>query len=156
MKIYVDQKTKLADMKSTAWSFLVIGVLGLILLVLLWLGVLPVSLVPETKVILTVVMGALFLFFTGTGIQSFCSLKKLKAAAEEETDTYSKITAWFLLNHAEQVKAYEFEEKRPELLYFPRYQMITTIISSEYPDLPEEFLDHIAEDLYAKIFPENK
>lgn len=155
MKIYVDQKTKLADMKSTAWSFLVVGIFGLFLLVLLWMGVLPVSLAPETQVILTVVMGALFVFFTGTGIHAFCSLKNLKHAAEDEKDTYTKIVDWFLANHAMEVQSHAFAEDKPELLYFPRYQMITGIISGHYPDLSEEFLDHIAEDLYAKIFPEN-
>lgn len=161
MKIYVDQNTRLEDMKSTAWSFSIVGIAGIVFLILLWMGMLPIQIVQDTKIILTVVMGILFAFFLFVGIHAFASLNRLKASASNEKNTYDTIVSWFMDSYAEALQKKKFDETESEdinsgeLLYFPRYQEISTIIASEYPDLSEEFLDHIVEDLYAKIFPEN-
>ena len=76
MKIYVDQNTRLEDMKSTSWSFCIVGIAGILLLILLWMGVLPFQIVQDTKIILTVVMGILFAFFLFVGIHAFASLNQ--------------------------------------------------------------------------------
>lgn len=161
MKIYVDQNTRLEDMKSTAWSFSIVGIAGILLLILLWMGVLPLQIVQDTKIILTVVMGILFAFFLFVGIHAFASLNKLRMSASNEKNTYDAIISWFMDSYAEALRNKDFagtestDVNSSELLYFPRYQEISTIITSKYPNLSEEFLDHIVEDLYAKIFPEN-
>ncbi len=69
MKVYVSKETKKEDMKSTAYAFLSVGILGLLLLALLWAGILTVQLAEYMKVMLTVVMGAMFLVFVVVGIR---------------------------------------------------------------------------------------
>ena len=86
MKVYVSKETKKEDMRSTAYAFLSVGILGLLLLVLLWAGILTVQLADYMKVMLTVVMGAMFLVFLVVGIQSLRQYQSLKTQSEKEQD----------------------------------------------------------------------
>ncbi len=80
MKVYVSKETKKEDMKSTAYAFLSVGILGLLLLALLWAGILTVQLAEYMKVMLTVVMGAMFLVFVVVGIRYSGSIRHLKTS----------------------------------------------------------------------------
>ena len=41
VKVYQDKKTKAEDYKSSAYTLLLVGVIGLAALVMMWAGVLP-------------------------------------------------------------------------------------------------------------------
>lgn len=94
--MYIDPEARLEDNRSTAWSFTLVSAAGIILLILLDLGILPVAVADFQKVILTVVMGILFLIFLVIGIQSFLSMNKLKDMARKESSLDKEITEWFL------------------------------------------------------------
>lgn len=61
-KIYVNKEAAYEDAKSTASTFLIIGILGIIALILIGLDIIPLSMETYTKVLMFVVMGALLLY----------------------------------------------------------------------------------------------
>lgn len=153
MKVYVSKETKKADMRSTAYAFLSVGILGLLLLVLLWAGILTVQLADYMKVMLTVVMGAMFLVFLVVGIQSLRQYQSLKTQSEKEQDLENEIKKWFS-DHYDASEWDNFVSDGANL-YYERYEKMESMIRSAYPNLEETFLDHLIEELYADFFEEN-
>jgi heme/copper-type cytochrome/quinol oxidase subunit 4 len=63
MKVYVSKESKKEETKSTAYSFLLVSILGFIALILFATGVLPIHVADYMKIMLCVVMGVMFLIF---------------------------------------------------------------------------------------------
>lgn len=153
MHPYVSKKTQKEDMKSTAYTFTIVGFLGFAVLALLELDVLPISLAGHMKWMLGIVLGVMFLIFFFIGLKYFKLLKEMGNADEEEQKLFKEITEWFVSNYSAKVidsdLPAEFSE---EQLYFGRYESMSKIISEKYSELEESFLDYIIEALYPEIF----
>ncbi len=153
--MYINNKDKYEDIKSTGWTFTVVGGIGLIAVVLMDLGVFSFQMQSHLKIIFTVVMGGLFLFFLFIGIKSFLSLKRVREEAGKQEDTENEVIAWFLSNHAEQIRQYrspDMDEGNEDSLYFPRAEKMTELISAEYKNLSADEIDHLVERLYSELF----
>lgn len=150
---YISKKTKTEDMKSTAYTFTLVGGLGLVFLALFALGILPVQVAGYMRVMICVVMGALFVIFLAVGIWSFRQLNPLASAAKDEENLFAEITAWFQKSYTLDTLDAGLDLDLPEeQLYFMRYERMRSFISGRYPQLEEAFLDHIIETLYADFF----
>ena len=156
MKVYVSKESKKEETKSTAYSFLLVSVIGFIALILFATGALPVHVADYMKIMLCIVMGAMLLIFFAIGIVSLRQLKTLGTQAEKENDLSSDIISWFTFTYSEEDidKSME-EEVFDQDLYFKRYEIMTRFLSKQYPDLEETFLDHLVEELYGNLFEEN-
>lgn len=156
MKVYVSKESKKEETKSTAYSFLLVSVIGFIALILFATGALPVHVADYMKIMLCIVMGAMLLIFFVIGIVSLRQLKTLGTQAEKENDLSSEIISWFTSTYsAEDIDESMDEEVFDQDLYFKRYEIMTRFLSKQYPDLEETFLDHLAEELYGNLFEEN-
>jgi len=93
-EIYEDKKTKAEDFKSSAYTLIIVGVLGIVALVLLELGVFPIQLAAPGKYITYGVMGAMFVIFIVSGINSFHSAKVYETAAVSEDEQTAAIKEW--------------------------------------------------------------
>jgi hypothetical protein len=151
--MYVNPDTKVEDYRSTAWSFTIVGAVGLVFN----FGILPIAFSGLRNVMMTIVTGIIFLIFLIIGIRSFLSLRKLSAAAKTENSLEAEIREWFLGEHTESMKNFSAEETpddTDEELYYPRYRKMSELILAKYPGLSEDFLDHVIEELYSELFPE--
>lgn len=156
MKVYVSKESKKEETKSTAYSFLLVSVIGFIALILFATGALPVHVADYMKIMLCIVMGAMLLIFFVIGIVSLRQLKTLGTQAEKENDLSSEIISWFTSTYsAKDIDESMDEEVFDQDLYFKRYEIMTRFLSKQYPDLEETFLDHLVEELYGKLFEEN-
>lgn len=150
---YVSKKAKTEDMKSTAYTFTLVGALGILLLLLFATGVLPVQTAGYMKIMICLVMGVMFVIFLFIGVRSFRQLNGLKDDAAIEEQLFSEVTEWFLAAYtAEEIDSSVDIDQSEETLYFARYEVMNRWISEKYPDLEEAFLDHIIETLYSAIF----
>ena len=153
MKVYVSKESKKEETKSTAYSFLLVSVIGFIALILFATGALPVHVADYMKIMLCIVMGAMLLIFFVIGIVSLRQLKTLGTQAEKENDLSSEIISWFTSTYsAEDIDEGMDEEVFDQDLYFKRYEIMTRFLSKQYPDLEETFLDHLVEELYGNLF----
>lgn len=153
--MYISNKDKYEDTKSTGWTFTVVGGIGLIAVILMDLSVFPFQMQSHMKIIFTIVMGGLFLFFLLIGIKSFLSLKQIQADAKKQEDTENEVISWFLSNHSKEIKEYRFadtDESDEDTLYFPRAEKMAELISAEYKNLSADEIDHLVERLYPELF----
>lgn len=150
---YVSKKSKTEDMKSTAYTFTVVGIAGLILLALFAMGVLPIYTAGYMKWMICIVMGAMFIIFLVIGIRSFAQIKSYSDAADNEEQLLSEILAWFGDSYDQAaIDADVDTNQQEEMLYFARYEIMRRYITEKYPDVEESLLDHMIETLYAEIF----
>ena len=151
---YQEADKKAEEYKSGADSLILVGILGIIMLVLLNFGVIPIALVGFTKTMITLVMGVMFLIFLVLGITSRSSYKKLVKQAGVEKDQKAELKSY--LKDAIQPGSFdaEFLEDNPsmEILYFRRNEKMKELLKKNYPDLDVSFMEYIIEETYPEIF----
>ena len=155
VKVYQDKKAKAEDFKSSAYTLLLVGIIGLIALILMEAGALPFRLVGSGRFITYGVMGTMFVIFIVMGISSLKSSKKYAEEATEEDDLTDKIKAW-AKEHitAESIKEHVwFEDGTPdEMKYFKYFEGIRAAVTQEFGSLNASYLEAVCEELYAEIF----
>lgn len=156
-KIYVEKDVAYEDTKSTAYTFLLVGSLGIIFLILYGLDIINFGSEGYMKVLMILVMGILFCIFLAVGIKYQRTLKSAKAAITEEADLTKGILDWFLSNHSGASIDSEMVEVSlgSEQLYFYRYQLMKQILMQQYPNLEESYADHVIELLYDETYGDN-
>lgn len=91
IKVYQDKKAKAEDYKSSAYTLLLIGVLGIVVFILMEAGVLPFQIAGSNKYITYGVMGTMFVVFIVMGVLSLRSSKKYTEEAAVEKDLTEKL-----------------------------------------------------------------
>lgn len=155
IKVYQDKKAKAEDFKSSAYTLLLVGIIGIVALVLMEAGVLPFRLAGSGKYITYTVMGALFVIFIVMGILSLKSFKQYEKEAVTEADTTAKIKAWVKENiTAQSIKEHvSFDEDIPEeMKYFKYFEALKSSVTAEFGNLNASYLEALCEELYAEIF----
>lgn len=151
--MHISKKDQKEDMKSTAYSFTSVGIIGIILLILFLADVLPFHAAGYMKIMMAIVMGGTLCIFLFVGIHAFMTLKKLDAEADAEETLVSEITEWFCSSYtAADIDENQETESTEETRYFDRYEVMKQYILTKYPDLEDDFLDALIEALYAEIF----
>lgn len=150
---YRSLRSKKEDVSSTAYSFTIVSLIGIVFLALFGAGVLPLNTAGYMKVLICIVMGAMFAAFLAVGLRSFSQLKSLGNAADAEDKRFQEVTSWFTDSVSkEDVDSRITENAEHEQLYFSRIEIMEQIIREKYSDLDEAFLDHIIEALYTELF----
>lgn len=155
-KIYVKKARTLEDVRSTASTFTLLGLLGIVFFILLWNDIIYLPMESYAKLIFSIVMGALFLFFLLVGIHACFQIRSLKeATAAEESQTHA-IIEWFVHTYTaeeiDQTCGISSEHLDEESSFFPRSERIKALIGAQYANLSDAYLDELIEEIYEKIF----
>lgn len=156
-KHFTSAKDKYKNSLDSAFSLLFVGIVGIILLILINLNIINLNMSSSTKVLTSVFMGILFLFFIGYGIISIFASKKYKeqiSSEEENTDSIkSFITKKTYLNDLNSSIYNENEEDlSDEELYILRTEKLSEIVEKEFPDFDKTLIDELIDALYEDIF----
>lgn len=157
-RAYVEMQTKYDDMKSTAYSFILVGASGIILMALMVAGVLPLQFAAYMKGIMGVVMGGMFLIFLVIGIRSYLQLGDLKVQVQKEIADTEDAKSWFFEQfNAKSVDVLMEVSQGDELQrkFFRRSQFIKQKLQGQFPGYGEPFLDYLTEQFYEELFPQD-
>ena len=133
MASYVNNTEKAENNRSSAYTLLIVGIAGFILVVLYFLDVIPVR--GLNKYMISGVMGALFLLFIIMGCVSLRSARIFEKKAGSENNLTSEIKKWCMTNlSTERVKE---------------------LISGKFMNLDQDYLERLADEIYASIFEKN-
>lgn len=155
-RTYIEKGKKLEDAISTAWSFTLMGILGLTALLLLWTGLLPFEIPFFTLLISSLVLGALFLFFLLVGILAFLDKKRLCAEKSEEDAKIFQIRQWFQEHYSADAisNGMDEEDLSIEQLYFLRMENISRLLTEQFPKMEVSFAEYVQENIYQMYFPD--
>ena len=151
--VYQNYEGKAEDNKSSAFSFLIVGILGVVVVILSWFEVLPFSIGGAGNWLSHGVMLAIFVIFVMIGIISAKSVKKYKSLAGKEADYQSELIA-FLEETFTLEKLSEIGADTEEEAYFKRMQYMRDEIAekiSEY-QVDASFVESLLDAHYDKIF----
>lgn len=153
---YRNSAQKAEDNKSSAYTLLFIGAIGLIAVILVMLDIIPLYRnAGLTRYFVCGVMGALFIIFLILGVISMKNFKTLSADAESEKSLVERMRKWCEENlGAEQIDEGLFgeEEFSEEQKYFMRTDKMKQMIESKFMNLEEAFLDNFIDEYYQEIF----
>ncbi len=153
-KTYIKKEAAYEEAKSTASTFLIIGAVGIIALILVGFDIIPLSMETYTKVLMLVVMGALFAMFLIVGIVYQKRLASLKTEIHKEENLAVTISDWFFENFTAEGIDNQIEQlsEGEEALYFARCEVMAEALKNQFPDLNEGFADQLLEEFYGKLF----
>lgn len=148
---YQEKDKKLAENKSTAYSFLLIGGGGLVLVLLFALDILPLPVASHTRILLGIVMTAIFIAFVVIGISHFRKIGQMKTDAAREKQQNTEIREWFLSTYQAELSE---TDDTGEQLYFRRYEQMQEHLHTRYPGLPQDYEEYLLEQIYNELYPE--
>ena len=158
MKAYESVAAKAEDNRSSAYTLLFVGGIGMIVLILLATGIIPIPLNFQSMIMTYIVMGILFFVFIIMGVISLKTSKVLTKRAEKESNLAKEIKEWCSKNiSSEEIDKEVFleeEELTDELKYFKRTEKLKEMIHKQFMNLDEEFVEHLIDDNYDSIFEE--
>ncbi len=148
---YEKRAEKSKELRSTAITFFVFGIGGLLLVILNAAGF--VSIINGT--LAYIVMTGLFLAFLAIGANSVTRAKKTAKEAIEEEEKITKINHYLKENVTEQVILSMKEEKLSDEANFIKIMDgIKSMVTSEFGSIDPAFLDYVVEEFYNNHFEE--
>lgn len=155
--VYMGSAEKAEENKSSGYSLILVGVIGIIAVILFFFGLLPLKMNPYSRYMVTIVMGFLFIVFIVMGVISMKNSERLKKKALEESDLTDAIRKWCDQNlTAEKVDEGLFQgsdaDAADEVRYFKRFDRMKEMIAGQFFNLDEAFLEHFTDDYYTHIF----
>ncbi|NLP17279.1 MAG: hypothetical protein GX379_09640 [Clostridiales bacterium] len=146
---YVMKSEKYKDYNGTQFTFIFLGIAGLIFVALNVIEVITFlnGLFPNF------VMGALFIFFIIVGISTGKKAKQLKLEIDEENQLTDKINDWLQTTVTEEFLAsISNSELSDELDYIKKTEKIREMLISEFGEQNTDYLDRLIEEYYTNTF----
>ena len=155
---YMNTEERAEENSTAAYTLLLVGGVGLVLIVLFFFDVINLHMALTSKYMITGVMGALFVLFIIMGIVSMKNSRILIQKASKENNLTMEIRKWYKENlKKEQVDALlELGEQPEELKYFQRFDYMKKAIQNQFMNLDEAYLDRLIEEAYPEIFEEEE
>ncbi|MCI9134778.1 MAG: hypothetical protein HFI31_11435 [Lachnospiraceae bacterium] len=148
-RLYKSPQERYADLKSSAWTFLLMGGAGLVIMILGWAGVLRLPLAPFALGVMT----ALFAAFVGIGIVSFRNAGKLRENIDAENAFTDSVIQWY---HTEGQKSPAWNalntDQPEELLYLQKSELIQQLIKEQFPQIDQALLEKLSDDFCEEDF----
>lgn len=153
---YQNKAEQAAENRSSAWTLLLVGGVGLVFLALLLTGVLPLQLRGANRYMVGGIMGALFVIFLVMGFVSLKNSRQYAQEADSENSLKSTMEKWCRenLEGARVDASLQLAAVPKEEWYFRRVALIKTLLNRQFVNLDQDFLDHFVDDMYDSIFPE--
>lgn len=146
---------KYSDNMSTAITFFVCGIAGIIVLILNQLRVIKLFETSGPSFIFKIIIfGGLFTAFIIIGIYSLKAAKKAKAKIKEETDISDTVMEWLRNNVTidDIDNSYEDTDIADEMKYFNRTAYIKELIKSKFEEIDDELRDVLADDFFEELY----
>lgn len=154
--IYENSAKRAEENRSSGYMLLAVGGIGLAAVILIFMGIIPISMGTMNRYMTCGVMSGLFILFIVMGILSMKSSKVLAQKAEKENNLTSEIKKWCEENlRAEEIDAGLFEAgntEAEEIKYFKRTEKMKSQIAYQFLNLDEGFLDSFVDDYYPNVF----
>lgn len=157
--VYLDSAKQAEENRSSGYMLIVIGGIGLAAVGLILADIIRFPAGMINKYMICSVTGALFLLFFVMGILSIRSSRSLKKKAESESSLTEEIKKWcsaYMTAESVDEGLFPEGEAGEEIKYFRRTDKMKAMISHQFLNLDEGFLDAFVDDYYPEVFEQGK
>lgn len=155
-RMYMDNKERAQENRSSAWTLLFVGGVGLVFDVLGFLGYLPIHISGPSKYMVFGLMGAMFALFFVMGIVSLRNSKTYASKAKEDNELENTLKEWcqeaFADGIVDTMLGMEVMDATSEELYFKRTALMKAMIAKQFVNLDNTFVDHFVDEMYDELF----
>lgn len=152
---YQKLSDKYEDIKSSAYTLILVGGVGLIGLILEGLKIIRIPASSRINWLFNSVLGGIFIIFFIAGIVSFMHAKKVKIEADIEDELISDIQKFAKENITRDIIDKDIDTAETiEILYFDRTEVIKNILMHEFESADERLVEELVENIYQKIYEE--
>ncbi|MDR2545906.1 MAG: hypothetical protein LBC96_00145 [Lachnospiraceae bacterium] len=157
-KVYKDSSVAADEHRSSAYSLLLVGTIGLVVVLMFFFDFFPFQMTGFPKYLMSGVMSGMFALFVVMGVLSIRKSKTLTVKAGEDRDMTDRVKAWCLANvTAEQVdfavmSKEEIASFSEEVKFFRRADKLGEIIDGEFGELEEGYQEFLVEEVYSLLF----
>lgn len=155
---YVNSAQQAEENRSSAWTLLVVGAVGLVVMILGIAGVLPFKL--GNPYMFYGVMSAIFILFIVMGMLSMKNAQIFAKKAETENSLRDSLLKWCEENlTADKVdeRLENVEDIQEEILYFKRYEMLKKMINHQFMNLDQGLVESLIDDeVYDMVFADKQ
>lgn len=153
-EVYVNNEEKAEENKSSAYTLLIIGSIGLAGVIMFMLDVFETNMSKSSKYMISGVMGTLFVLFLVMGFVSLKNFKVFKSKAHKENNLTNEITKWAIMNSDREVidSTLNLDNMPEEAKYFERTKFLKNSIRSQFMNLDESYLNRLVDEIYQSIF----
>ena len=152
--IYMNNEERAQENRSSAYTLLTVGTIGMVLIILFFTGVIDIGMSLINKYMVSGVMGVLFILFIVMGIVSMKNSRILWKKASKENNLTMEIKKWCLgnLTKEEIDNTLAIEELSEELKYFQRFDHVKQAVQKQFVNLDEGYVERLVEETYPEIF----
>ncbi|MCR5655371.1 MAG: hypothetical protein K6G07_07015 [Lachnospiraceae bacterium] len=157
-RAYENKYEKAAEYRSSAYVLILVGLLGIVVLILLYTGVISGFSFLKSNYLFLGVMGTLFAIFIKGGVVSFNSVKKMSELAKEDDKHKEAIRSFIESNLSAEIidaSANFTEEDTVESKYFKRMDVMSDKVKEWFPEVSEALVDSLLEESYKEIYEDN-
>ena len=154
---FVRLSDKYDDIMSSSYTLILVGIVGIIFMILVWMKIIPLPISSETSWLFNSVMGGVFIIFIIAGIVSFMHAKQVRIEADAEDKLIEELLSWADENiHAEDIDE-DLDTTQPmELLYFNRADKIRDLLMYQFENADEALIYEYTEQIYQKLYENNE
>lgn len=157
-RVYVTKSQQYDDLKSSATAFFLIGGIMVVGSILCWLGLIKLPFAGNSRMLSQGVMTVLGLVFLYIGFTSDKSAKEVHDQIGEEEMATRQLIEWFAGSYSadelDQRIVQDYGELSPEEHSLKRFDLIEDILITNHDIANQSYVDSLAEEIYAKVFPE--
>lgn len=146
---YVSAISKYEDYRSSGYTFVILGGLGIVFALLNFSGVISLFGSAFTSTVLLLI----FATFLALGVFSFMKAASLKNAAEIEKRLTEEVKEWMSNNFSDELMASVYEDagiadetENAELLYLNKVDQLVGMVRKAYPYIHETLAEQLVEE----------
>lgn len=151
-KMHIKSSDKVNDLKSSAISFIIVGILLVIFLVLKVTNRLPINTSGFNNTFINCILIILCIAILSFGIFMHQKSKKLSTAITSENDITNEVIIYFTSMYSKEKIDDEITIEQSTPPYFARIEFIQSSIQKQFPDLEQSFIEYLAEELYQILY----
>lgn len=156
-QVYQDKNEKAKEVKGSAFALILVGLMGIVFVGLVAADVIQLNQSPTNKIMFCGAIFVMFLVLTIMGFLSIKSFKLLEKSASEEDQLSNHIEKWYkeklsaeIIDNA-MAKFIEPDEPEEEK-YFKRIAFIKAVLTENFVNLDNLYVDHIVEEIYSYFY----
>jgi len=152
---YENSTKKYQDNLSSAITFFICGIAGLIVVLLNLAGILHFfSVKTSSGIFITICLSLLFIAFLAIGVMTYKTACKAKSLIVKENKINEEISSWLKENLTKEIidASFNGNEMAEEMKYFDRSNYIVKAIKEQYPDLNEDIIQSLTDEYIQEIY----
>ncbi|MGN6713538.1 hypothetical protein [Anaerocolumna jejuensis] len=150
---YVKKEEQYKDLSSSASSFIIVSIAGLVLLILNAMGVISIFAGALSYIVMAVVLVAFFVI----GVSTYKKSKLVEKEIGEENNITDTIQEWLDTNLTkEKVDGFADASAADEVQFLQKMEKMKAMVIAKFGEMDDKYLDRLMEEYYNDHFEEEE